>query len=148
MDGALRRIALAMILVCVASCSPVIKNHGYVPPDEDLASLNVGISTRADVTEAIGRPTSLGVLESDGWYYVQSEFRQYGYRAPQEVDREVVAVSFNGSGTVSNIERFGLEQGRVVALSRRVTEANVQGVSFLRQLFSNIGNFNAADFLN
>ncbi len=48
---------------------------------------------------------------------------------------------------MSNIERFGLEEGRVVVLNRRVTDSNTQGVSFLRQLFSNFGTFNASDFL-
>jgi hypothetical protein len=43
------------------------------------------------------------------------------------------------------VERFGLERGNVVAFSRRVTESNVQGISFLRQLFGSLGRFNAAD---
>ncbi|MBJ3763497.1 outer membrane protein assembly factor BamE [Maribius pontilimi] len=147
MTAAFRRIALAVAILGLAACSSVYRNHGYVPPDEDLAALNVGVSTRADVTEAIGRPTALGVLDEDGWYYVQSRFRLSGIRPAEEIDREVVAVSFSDAGTVSNVERFGLEQGRVVALSRRVTDENVQGIGFLQQLFGNLGNFNAADFL-
>ncbi|SEM82243.1 outer membrane protein assembly factor BamE [Palleronia pelagia] len=146
MAAALRRgIALGLVLA-LAACTAVYRNHGYVPTDQDLAQLDVGVSTQADVTQAIGRPTSMGVLDDSGWYYVQSRFRNFGWRAPEEIDREVVAVSFNSGGTVSNIERYGLEDGRVVRLSRRVTEANVQGVGFLRQLFGNLGNFNAADF--
>ncbi|SHI37963.1 Beta-barrel assembly machine subunit BamE [Palleronia salina] len=146
MAAALRRgIALGLVLA-LAACTAVYRNHGYVPTDQDLAQLDVGVSTQEDVTQTIGRPTSMGVLDDSGWYYVQSRFRNYGWRAPEEIDREVVAVSFNSGGTVSNIERYGLEDGRVVRLSRRVTEANVQGVGFLRQLFGNLGNFNAADF--
>jgi hypothetical protein len=48
---------------------------------------------------------------------------------------------------VSNVERFGLENGNVVALSRRVTQDNVRDTTFLRQLFGSIGRFNAGDFL-
>ncbi|MGR3721070.1 MAG: outer membrane protein assembly factor BamE, partial [Paracoccus sp. (in: a-proteobacteria)] len=65
----------------------------------------------------------------------------------QEVDREVVAISFAPSGVVSNIERFGQERGRVVVLSRRVTEGSVTEVSFIRQLLGNLGNFQAGDFI-
>ena len=32
------------------------------------------------------------------------------------IDREVVAISFNPGGVVTNIERFGLEDGRVWTL--------------------------------
>ncbi|KPQ14077.1 MAG: hypothetical protein HLUCCO18_16175, partial [Rhodobacteraceae bacterium HLUCCO18] len=45
----------------------------------------------------------------------------------------------------SNVERFGLEDGNVVALSRRVTDSNVQGIGFLRQLLGNLGRINLDD---
>ena len=51
------------------------------------------------------------------------------------------------NGQVENVERFGLEDGQVVALNRRVTTSNTRGVGFLRQLFSNIGNIGAGQFL-
>ncbi|KAF0677526.1 outer membrane protein assembly factor BamE [Profundibacterium mesophilum] len=138
----------AGLLLLVAGCSSVYRNHGYVPVDEDLATLQVGVDTRDTVAQAIGTPTSAGLLGDGGWYYVQSRFRQFAYRAPEEIDREVVAISFTPAGTVENIERFGLREGRVVALSRRVTEANVKGVGFLSQLFGNIGNFEAGNFVD
>jgi hypothetical protein len=40
---------------------------------------------------------------------------------------------------VSNIERFGLEDGKVVPLARRITDTAVTDKSLLRQLFGNIG---------
>ena len=85
-------------------------------------------------------------MDDSGWYYVRSEYEQSLWRAPVEVDRQVLAITFAEDGKVTNIERFGLEAGRVVALERRVTDSNTQGVGFLRQLFSNLGNFNPGDF--
>ncbi|WOI54932.1 outer membrane protein assembly factor BamE [Palleronia sp. LCG004] len=148
MAPALRRILAIAALVGLASCSAVYRNHGYVPPDPALSDIRVGVSDQDDVAEIIGRPTASGLLEESGWYYVQSRFRHFGLRAPEEIDREVVAISFTDAGTVSNVERFGLERGRVIALSRRVTDAEVQGVGFLQQLFGNIGNVDAASFLD
>ena len=143
-----KRIAGTLLLgLVLTACSAEFRNHGYVPADDELSQLQIGVDTQADVASAVGRPTSTGVLGADAWYYVQSSFRHYGYRAPVEVDREVVAISYDGAGRLANVERFGLENGRVVPISRRVTERNVQGVGFLRQLFGNIGQFNPADFL-
>ena len=142
------RIAGALVVgVALSGCAAEIRNHGYIPAQDELAQLQVGVDTQADVASAVGRPTSTGVLGAESWYYVQSRFRHYGYREPVEVDREVVAISYDGNGRLANIERFGLQEGRVVPISRRVTERNVQGVGFLRQLFGNIGQFNPADFL-
>jgi outer membrane protein assembly factor BamE (lipoprotein component of BamABCDE complex) len=137
----------ALALLAVAACSNIDRKHGYVPLDEDLEQIVVGVDTKDTVAEAIGRPTTAGILSEGGWYYVKSSFRAYGLREPKEIDREVVAISFDGDGVVENIERFGLEDGRVVAISRRVTDSNIKGVSFLRQLFGSIGNFTAEKLL-
>jgi outer membrane protein assembly factor BamE (lipoprotein component of BamABCDE complex) len=143
----MRRAALGLLFVSLAACTPIYRNHGYAPPDADLQSVVVGKSTRDDVELSVGRPSASGVLTGSAWYYVGSRFRHYGARAPQEVDRQVVAISFDDKGVVENVERFGLEKGRVIVLSRRVTDSNIKGVSFLRQLMGNIGNFNAGQLL-
>lgn len=148
MNRPVRLICACLLAAALAACAPIVRNHGYVPPEDQLRQLAVGRDSRAEVAELVGRPTTEGVLGEDAWYYVQSRFRQSGYRAPQEVDREVVAISFAADGRIENIERFGLERGRVVPLSRRVTEQNVKGVGFLRQLFGNIGQFNPGDFFS
>jgi len=131
----------------LAACSNIDRNHGYVPPDADLSQIIVGVDTRETVADVVGRPSAAGILDVGGWYYVKSKFRAYGFREPKEIDREVVAISFDQQGVVTNIERFGLENGRVIALSRRVTDSNIKGVSFLRQLFGGFGNFTADQLL-
>ncbi|MBV0911908.1 outer membrane protein assembly factor BamE [Anianabacter salinae] len=143
-----RRWIAAAVLCVIAACSPIERNHGYVPSDAQLEEIIVGVDTKASVEDVIGRPSAAGVLDGAGWYYVRSEFQTRGPLPKQEVDREVVAITFNQDEVVTNIERFGLEEGRVVALSRRVTDSNVEGIGFLRQLFGNIGRLDAAQLLN
>ena len=89
-----------------------------------------------------------GILDESGWYYIRSRYRNFAFYAPDEIDRQVLAISFDQDGVVSNIERFGLERGRVVRLSRRVTTSNTEGIGLLRQAFGNLGNFNPADFFD
>lgn len=141
-----RAIAVAALAGAVA-CTPIIRNHGYMPPPEDLSLIAVGLDTRESVVTTLGQPTAGGVFNDAGAYYVASKFRHFGAFAPKEVDREVLAITFDEQGIVSNISRYGLEDGRVVVLSRRVTDSNAGEVSFIRQLFGSLGNVNAADFL-
>jgi hypothetical protein len=68
--------------------------------------------------------------------------------APKEIDRQVVSITFTEEGKVENVERFGLENGQVVAISRRVTDSNIKGVGFLRQLLGNIGRLRADQFVD
>ncbi len=146
--AAIRLSLCAMAVFLVAACTNLDRKHGYVPSDEDLQQIVVGVDTKDSVADVVGRPTTSGILSDGGWFYVQSKFRAYGWRERQEIDREVVSISFEPDGTVANIERFGLEDGRVIAISRRVTDSNIRGVSFLRQLFGSIGNFTAEQLLN
>ena len=46
---------LALIVsIGIAGCSPTFRNHGYVPPEEDLSELVVGIDTRSTVEDVVG----------------------------------------------------------------------------------------------
>ncbi|WP_238928563.1 outer membrane protein assembly factor BamE [Alexandriicola marinus] len=134
-------VILAGALSIATACAPTFQNHGYIPFEEDLAQIAVGVDTRESVVAAVGSPTSTGVSGSDAFYYVSSRFRHFAFFAPEEINREVLAISFTEAGVVRNIERFGLEDGRVVVLSRRVTDDNLPDTTFLGQLLDNIGNF-------
>lgn len=137
----LRLAVLGLMIAIIAACSPVYRNHGYVPSDDELAQIEVGKDTRETLAPLIGRPSAAALLNDSGWYYVQSRWKQSGARPPKEIDRQVVAITFDDKGLVENVERFGLDGGKVVALSRRVTTSNIKGVSFLRQLLGSLGNF-------
>lgn len=146
-----RRIVLALALgaaLAGAGCTAVYHNHGYVPTDDELVQIEVGKSTQQDVASAIGRPSSTGLLKGAGWFYVGSRWKHYGARAPQEIDRQVVAVSFDEAGVVENVERFGLERGEVVVLSRRITKSNIKGIGLIRELLGSIGRVSAGNLLN
>jgi len=132
----------AMAATALIGCAATFTNHGYAPTKAELENIVVGVDTRASVEQTIGRPASTGVLTEGGWYYVASRVKNFAYRAPAVVDRQLVAVSFNKRGTVTNIERFTLKDGNVVVLSRRVTKTGIKGVSFFQQLLRNIGHVN------
>lgn len=143
----LRAGLAGLLCLALAACATVVRNHGYVPDETELALVEVGVDTRESVAEKVGRPTAQGLLNDVGWFYVQSRFEHVGPREPKEVDRQVVAITFSEAGVVDNIGRYGLEDGRVVEISRRVTETNIKGVGFIRQLLSNFGRIRAGDFL-
>ncbi|MGB7242176.1 MAG: outer membrane protein assembly factor BamE [Sulfitobacter sp.] len=141
---ATRFVVVAAFCATLSACSATYRNHGYIPPQEDLDQIAIGVDTRASVEETIGTPASSGVLGDSGFYYVRSRVRSFAMLAPQVIEREVLAVSFDSAGVVQNVERFGLERGQVVPLSRRVTSSGVSDKTFLRQLLGNLGRFNPA----
>ncbi len=132
-------VALLGLVTGLSSCAATYTNHGYAPTQKELAGITVGVDSRSSVEQAVGRPASTGVLTDSAWYYISSRVRHFTYNADKTVDRQLVAISFNKRGTVANIERFTLADGRVIALNRRVTSTGIKGVSFLRQMLGNLG---------
>ena len=95
---------------------------------------------------SVGPPSTASLIDASGYYYVQSRVRHFAYREPELVERQVVAITFDGQGVVQNIERFGMERGQMVPLTRRVTDSSVVSNGFLRQLLGNFGNVDPGEF--
>lgn len=134
---------LVLALLALGACKPIVRNHGYMPNEEDLSLITVGVDTRDTVSSSIGSPSAAGLVTNSGFYYVRSRWETVGPGKPREAERQVLAITFDQDGVVENIERFGLEEGRVIALSRRVTETSIKNISFIRQLLGNLGRFRA-----
>ena len=154
MDVAMTAIArlfsgsCAMVLAwLIAACSPTYDFHGYTPSQHELRPIKVGETTQQEVLEAVGRPISTGFLANDTWYYVSANIRRIAFREPEFTERQVVAISFNEEGQVANIERFGLEKGRPVVLSRRITETDLGRLTIVEQLMRSFGRIDPAEAL-
>ncbi len=140
-------LLLCAALMALSACQEIIRQHGYIPPQEDLDAIIVGVDTRDSVEAVIGKPAASGVLREGGYFYIGSKVRHFGAKKPKEIDRQVVAIRFDGNDTVTNVERFGLERGQVVTLSRRVTETSVRDVTFIRQIIRNFGRIDLGEAL-
>lgn len=131
----------------VAGCSPMDRYHGFIPPAQELATLNVGSTTKDEVIALFGPPVSARALQNNTIYYASSHFKIFGPFAPEEVDRQVLAIDFDASDRIRNISRYTLKDGQVVVLDRRVTEDGINDVTFLSQLLGSFGRFDAGQFL-
>ncbi|WP_226898247.1 outer membrane protein assembly factor BamE [Mangrovicoccus algicola] len=132
----MRGAGLAVAMSGLVSCTTMYDDYGYVPTDMQLAEIEPGSDTRESVEEKVGAPPLDDFRRDDVWYFVASRNATYAWRKPETIERQVVAIRFTEGGSVSNIERYGLENGEVVTLSRRVTESAVPDLGFLRGLLN------------
>jgi len=141
LKAAVKYAAWALAATALAGCSAIYQKHGYVPTEDDLAEVVVGIDTKDSVAETVGVPTASGVLNDGGYYYVSTLMRTRGAGATKPVSRTLVAISFDSRDVVSGVERYSLEDGKVIPLERRVTSSSVEDKTFVRQLLGSLGNF-------
>ena len=141
-------VSAAALGAVLAGCSPVVSTHGYAPPDAELEEIVVGQDTRGSVRRKIGRPGLDGIFTDEGWYYVSTTIERLTWHAPEVTDRRVVAIRFDESDTVASINRYGLEDGRIVDLETRTTPTRGRELTILQQVLGNIGNLSADTLLN
>lgn len=133
-------LALGSVLLgALASCSPVLKLHGYAPVEEEIAEIRVGQDTRGSVRRKIGRPGGTGIFTDEGWFYVSSKVEHYTFYEPEVIDRRVVAVLFDERDLVRAVNAYGLEDGRIVDLESNTTPTFGRELTILEQAFGNLG---------
>jgi outer membrane protein assembly factor BamE (lipoprotein component of BamABCDE complex) len=131
---------LGSILVLTGGCAEQITKHGQLFRDSDLQQVQPGMA-QEQVKLALGTPTSTTTTGSGQvYYYISSTMSQTAFFAPDEVDRKVIAVYFNETGTVQRVANYGLKDGKVFDFISSTTPApggSEDGI--LKQLFRNLG---------
>jgi outer membrane protein assembly factor BamE (lipoprotein component of BamABCDE complex) len=133
----MRHLAIACVVVAALSaCAPVENQRGYVPDMEAISSIQVGMDTKDSVSMKLGNPSTQATFGSDTWYYISSHVEQNAFFAPRATERNILAVEFTGDGKVSDVHKFTLADGRVVAFQSRETPSRGRELSILQQFFN------------
>lgn len=113
--------------------------RGHQVDEETLSQITVGVSSRADVEALLGSPSTTGTFDDGAWYYISGVTRQPPGRTLALEDQRVIAVMFDGRGTVREIRRLGQDDARDVRVVSRVTPSPGNDRTLLQQLFGNLG---------
>lgn len=151
--GILSCVALLMasspaLTGCAYFVAPVTAQRGYIVNETDLKKLKIGQTSREQVQEYMGSPSTGSVINNEAWYYITSKTETFLFFPPEEVDRTVIAVYFNKQNIVDDISYYGLQDGEVINLQTRTTPTRGKELTVLGQLFSNLGRFNKKDAPN
>ncbi len=92
------------------------------------------------VRAAFGTPdTTSSVAGGNAYYYISSTEKQTAFFKPDEVDRRVVAIYFNGTGSVSQVANYGMKDGRIFDYVKRETSAHIRDKGLIAQFFRGVG---------
>jgi outer membrane protein assembly factor BamE (lipoprotein component of BamABCDE complex) len=134
----------ALVTGSILACAPVIDNRGYVFNDSFLPLLKKGESNRDSISEVFGSPSTKSNFNGGAYYYIASKTVTESYRAPEEVERKVLAIYFGKDKTMRDYAVYSLDDGIIIPIVERTTRAQGQELSFVEQLFANLGRFGDA----
>jgi outer membrane protein assembly factor BamE (lipoprotein component of BamABCDE complex) len=138
-----RRALVAAILIAGAlgACTPRITTHGYVPDPEALARIQPGVHNELEVAQFLGTPSTTVLFGEPTWLYITERTEAYAFLEPDLVDQRVVAIAFNDTGVVTQVDQYVLEDGMLIDPVTRTTPTYGKQLGLLEQLVGNIGRF-------
>ncbi len=137
-------IKFAVCLLCLLTlpaCSPVVNKRGNMVEDYKLQEVKAGVSTRSDVLQILGSPTTVSTFNPNVWYYLGQTTEKRGILDPEVVDEKIVAVAFNAEGVVEVIQDVDNTR-EDVPIARAKTPTHGNDLTFTQQLLGNLGRFN------
>jgi outer membrane protein assembly factor BamE (lipoprotein component of BamABCDE complex) len=138
----LRGLAAGVLaLTLLGACDPRVNVRGNTPDPELVEEIQPGSSTRNDVVRLLGTPSTLSTFRDNTWYYMGHRSEELAFFKPEILERSVLVVNFDASGTVTETKLYQLEDGAEVDPVDRVTPTEGREMTVMQQLFGNIGRY-------
>lgn len=143
--GVGRMLVAAAAILALAACETVIDVRGYVPDEDGLSKIQIGVQKKTDVSDLLGTPSSVAPFGDDTWLYISRKTKTVAFLEPKLLEQQVVAIVFDDTGTVSDVRRIDMADGKVIRHVARVTPSPGKELTFLEQLIGNVGKFNSSN---
>jgi outer membrane protein assembly factor BamE (lipoprotein component of BamABCDE complex) len=139
MRAGMAGVAGLALVAGLSGCTEVREHQGYVVDRALVASVEPGVDNRDSVQATLGDPSFASQFDDGTWYYVSRSTKQFSFGTPKPVNQLTLAVHFAKDGTVTSVDRSGLEQ--VVGIHPVADKTPTLGRkrSLFQELFGNIG---------
>ena len=138
-------LAAALLLGMTAlttACTPMTATRGNLVSETKIAEVQPATSSRADVQNAWGPPTTIAPFDPNVWYYIGETTEQKGIFEPEVTKRQMIRVSFGADEMVEKIAALDPKDGREIAFVDRKTSTAGKEFTAFQQFVGNLGKFN------
>ncbi|MBL8660556.1 MAG: outer membrane protein assembly factor BamE [Rhodospirillales bacterium] len=123
-------------------CAGEVATHGDMVQDDKLARIVPNQSSQRDVLAVLGSPSTVSVLDGQAWYYVGDRRESLAFFKPELLERDMVIVSFDPNGMVTNVEKTEVNKETGVEIVERETPTHGSNLTIVEQFLGNLGRFN------
>ncbi len=131
----------AALAVSVAACDPRVANRGNIPDIDRIELLKPGETTKNEVAQYLGSPSSINMFGQETWLYVGETTETLAFFEREVTERSVLVVTFDEKGTVADVSSHGMDQARDVDPIERKTPTVGKKMTVLDQLVGNLNRY-------
>lgn len=129
-----------MLLVSALSACSRVNKHGYMMDLVEHDLLQKGVTTKERVLRIMGSPTIISDIDDEEtWIYFAEDVKLLLFFKPKPVSRDIIALKFDDSQTISELERYSLGNETDLHFTDEYTKVKSNKSGFFKSIFSNIG---------
>jgi outer membrane protein assembly factor BamE (lipoprotein component of BamABCDE complex) len=132
-------LGVLAVVSALASCAETVNTHGTVVLPSRLAQIKVFESTKDDVQNLLGTPSTTGTLNDNRWYYVTRVEGKTAFTPHILKDQSVYVLDFDPSGTLISMTKKTGADGKSIHAEPDATPTRGQSEGFISQMFGNLG---------
>lgn len=124
----------------ITGCAETVNTRGQVILPSRLAQIQPGTTTRQDVLQLLGSPSTQGTLNDNRWYYVTATVGTTSFDPYDLKSRQVVIIDFDPkTNVVASLTQKSAQDGKEVPPSEDKTPTHGQSLGIVDQLLGNLG---------
>ncbi len=132
------------LLIALSGCA-VINIRGHEVDPVQLEKVKVGSTTKEQVAELLGTPSSVGTFGNKTWIYMSDTTQTRAFFPPYILKSNITRIEFDDKGRVASLDSLTEKDHRVISHVKRSTPTSGHSFGVLEQIFGNFGRFNGKD---
>jgi len=120
-----------------------IRGHEVDP--EQVKQIEIGVTTKEQVSKLLGTPSSVSPFGNSTWYYMFEETERRAFFSPSVLKSNITRIEFNDNNQVISIENVSDQDRQAISHNSRQEPTAGHSESVLQQVFGNVGRFNGKD---
>jgi len=136
-------IIMAIAVLALGACTSRKFVRGYTPDAEMVSSIKSQVDTRDSVKEMLGSPSSAATFDNDNWYYYSKKSESLAFFKENITELNIIAVRFDSDGYVTSVDNYTMDDRNNITPVGKTTRTHGRELSFIQELFGNIGRFGA-----
>lgn len=137
-----RILSVFVILIAVSACVQNVYKHGSEETLDAFLDLKRKKVKKVLVVDEVGTPSVVSTFNKNIWYYVSTKTKRVSVFKPEVIESRVVQVSFNKSGTVSDIKLYVIDKKRELKFNTGKTPVKGDDAGLFKDFLYNFGRFN------
>lgn len=139
-----KKVALILSTCAVmAACTPTIETRGNFIDTERMEKITQGTSTRMDVVNNWGTPTTVDPFDDKKWFYIGEKVELKPFTMYELQERQIVALTFDDQGIISEIKTMDKDAAVDVDITSEKTPTAGKKLNAVQQMITNMGKFNS-----